>query len=122
MEQAKVAGIVILNQKDGRKKFLVRKSNDQTDVVKTTIDKQFTSLACILNKLNRSAHLDTTNMELVELTNIDVSDEKMPLFVFSLEEEDGTVEPLEEGLIWEEPSELRGMLQNFQISGVPIFK
>ena len=51
MEQSRVAGTVILNQQDGHKKFLVQKDQETVSFIQTTIDTNYTSLACILDKL-----------------------------------------------------------------------
>ncbi len=119
MEQAKVAGTVILNQEDGHKKFLVKKISNQVELVMTNIDSEYTSLACILNEFRDEVHLNTKDMDLVELTNVNIGDSKVPLFVFSLEEEKDNLNLDTELFFWEEPAILREILQNFQISGVP---
>ena len=121
LEQAKVAGTVILNQGDGHKKFLVRKESNQVEFVMTEVDNQYTSLACILNKFRDEVQLNTSSMDLVELTSVNLGELKMPLFVFSLDEEEDSLN-VDEGIFtWEDPSTLREILKNFEISGVPYF-
>ena len=119
MEQSRVAGTVILNQQDGHKKFLVQKDQETVSFIQTTIDTNYTSLACILDKLTQSVGLNSDAMDLVELTNINIEDEKLPLFVFSLDEENIETSVLNSEFIWEEPSTLRMVLQHFNVSGVP---
>lgn len=119
LTQAKVAGTVILNQENGHKKFLVKKEHDHVEFVMTEVDANYTSLACILNEIRDEVHLNTTDMDLVELTNINIGNVKMPLFVFSLDEEKNNLSFEQGQFTWEEPSILREVLQNFQISGVP---
>lgn len=119
LEQVKVAGTVILNQEDGHKKFLVRKENDQVEFVMTKVDNEYTSLACILNEFRDEVHLDTGNMELVELTSVYFGELKMPLFVFSLDEEKESLDVEDSIFSWEDPKTLREILENFEISGVP---
>lgn len=119
MEQSRVAGTVILNQQDGHKKFLVQKKDDTVSFIQTTINNNYTSLACILEKLTQSAGLDSDVMDLVELTNINVENEKLPLFVFSLDEECIDYSSLNPEVLWEEPATLRMVLQDFNVSGVP---
>lgn len=119
MEQSRVAGTVILNQQDGHKKFLVQKDQETVNFIQTTIDTNYTSLACILDKLTQSVGLDSDAMDLVELTNINIEDEKLPLFVFSLDEENIETSALNSEFLWEEPSTLRMVLQHFNVSGVP---
>ena len=119
MEQSKVAGTVILNQRDGHKKFLVQKNQETVEFIQTTIDSNYTSLACILDKLTMTVGLDSELMDLVELTNINIGDEKLPLFVFSLDEDVMNSNVLSSDFLWEEPSTLRMVLQHFNVSGVP---
>ncbi|UUV99701.1 hypothetical protein [Vagococcus luciliae] len=119
MEQSRVAGTVILNQQDGHKKFLVQKDQETVSFIQTTIDTNYTSLACILDKLTQSVGLNSDAMDLVELTNINIEDEKLPLFVFSLDEENIETSVLNSEFLWEEPSTLRMVLQHFNVSGVP---
>ncbi|MGX4685723.1 hypothetical protein JNUCC83_02310 [Vagococcus sp. JNUCC 83] len=119
MEQSRVAGTVILNLQDGHKKFLVQKEDGNVSFIQTTIDNNYTSLACILEKLNQSVGLDSDLMDLVELTNINIENDKLPLFVFSLNEEDIKYCSLDSEFLWEEPATLRMVLQHFNVSGVP---
>lgn len=122
MEQSNVAGTVILNKKNGHKKFLVKKESEHVEFIQAPIDTQYTSLACILNELSKTANLDLSSMELVELTNINVREENIPLFVFSLDEDKISDKPINNNLKWEEPAILREVLQLFKVSGVPFFK
>ncbi|MFW8054235.1 hypothetical protein [Vagococcus fluvialis] len=119
LEQVKVAGTVILNQEDGHKKFLVRKESNQVEFVMTEVDNDYTSLACILNEFRDEVHLNTSDMELVELTSIYLGDLKMPLFVFGLDESKDSLNVDDSNFSWENPSTLRKILKNFEISGVP---
>ena len=119
LEQVKVAGTVILNQEDGHKKFLVRKDSNRVEFVMTEVDNEYTSLACILNEFRDGVHLNTSEMELVELTSVYLGDFKMPLFVFGLDESKDSMQVDENIFSWEDPSTLREMLKNFEISGVP---
>ena len=119
LEQVKVAGTVIRNQEDGHKKFLVRKESNQVEFVMTEVDNDYTSLACILNEFRDEVHLNTSDMELVELTSIYLGDLKMPLFVFGLDESKDSLNVDDSNFSWENPSTLRKILKNFEISGVP---
>ncbi len=119
LAQAKVAGTVILNQENGHKKFLVKNEQDHVEFVMTEVDANYTSLACILNEIRDGVHLNTNDMDLVELTNINIGNDKMPLFVFSLDEGKNNLDSKEGQFTWEDPSTLRKVLQKFQISGVP---
>ncbi|AQP53485.1 hypothetical protein CBF34_00010 [Vagococcus penaei] len=121
MSQSKVAGTVMLNLENGEKKFLVEKEKNQFHFISTTIDSNYTSLACMLKELKDVVKLDTSKMDLFELTNLTVSSESMPLFVFTLEEADLVPKNSESQFIWEDPKVIKGVLDGIDISGVPFF-
>lgn len=121
MRNQLVAGTVMLNSANGDKKFLVRKINENFDFVMTPIDGDHTSLACILQELKSEVRVDVNSIDLVELTNVQMDSKKMPFFVFEMEET-VAISELAESYAWETPKTLRTVLNNFKISGVPIFE
>lgn len=121
MEQSKVAGTVILNQENGHKKFLVKKENKDVAFINVSGNSNVTSLACILDELNDVVGLDSSHMELVELTNINIHEEKVPFYVFSMDETKLSHDMGDNAFLWETPSILREVLQKFNVSGVPYF-
>ena len=116
-----VAGTVMLNSVSGDKKFLVKKSEKEFVFVTTPRNEEQTSLACILQELKSEVMMDVSTIDLVELTNVSIEKEKMPLFVFEMDEKID-VKRLGEDYAWETPNTLRNVLNKFQISGVPIFE
>lgn len=116
-----VAGTVMLNAANGDKRFLVKKYHENFEFVKTHIDEDLTSLACILKELKSHVMMDVDTIDLLELTNIEVNSKKVPLFVFEVEET-ATNNQIAENYVWETPNILRNVLKEFQISGVPIFE
>ncbi|WP_326716542.1 hypothetical protein [Vagococcus jeotgali] len=121
MEQSKVAGTVILNQENGHKKFLVKKENKDVAFINVSGNSNVTSLACILDELNDVVGLDSSHMDLVELTNINIHEEKVPFYVFSMDETKLLHDMEDNVFLWETPSILREVLQKFNVSGVPYF-
>lgn len=116
-----VAGTVMLNSANGDKRFLVKRNEENFDFVTTTMNEDFTSLACILKELKSEVMMDVNSIDLVELTNVSVNNRKMPLFVFEMEEQKND-SVLGDSYAWETPNTLRSVLNKFQISGVPIFE
>ncbi|WP_314066838.1 hypothetical protein [uncultured Vagococcus sp.] len=121
MSNQLVAGTVMLNSANGDKRFLVKRNEENFDFVTTTMNEDFTSLACILKELKSEVMMDVNSIDLVELTNVSVNNRKMPLFVFEMEEQKND-SVLGDSYAWETPNTLRSVLNKFQISGVPIFE
>lgn len=115
-----VAGTVILNEKNGEKRFLLHENSERLDFIMTSIVEERTSLACILESLKNQANVDLEKISLVELTNIQVEKQKIPFYVFEIEEKhlESDAPP---GYTWELPCNLRKVLNNRQVTGVPIF-
>ncbi|MCO7151910.1 hypothetical protein PML95_08960 [Vagococcus lutrae] len=116
-----VAGTVILNGVDGSKKFLVKQNQTEFDFIMTTIEETYTSLASILHRLKTDVLVDVTNLNLVELTNVQVDDKKIPLYVFEIDENQ-EVKNIAKSFQWETPETLRKVLSRGQVTGVPIFQ
>ncbi|MGX6979958.1 hypothetical protein ACWN8V_12060 [Vagococcus elongatus] len=120
MQNKLVAGTVILNEKNGGKRFLLHENSERLDFIMASIDEERTSLACILEALKNEAHVDLEKISLVELTNIQVAKQKIPFYVFEIEEEYLKLE-YPSGYKWELPCNLRKVLSRRQVTGVPIF-
>lgn len=116
-----VAGTVMLNGNNGEKKFLLKTNDSQLDFIMAKIDDEHTSLACILEILKEEAHISLNAISLVELSNIQVDNQKIPLYVFEMDEEK-LGEYSTEHYSWELPSDLRKVLDFRSVSGVPIFQ
>lgn len=116
----KVAGIVILNKKNGEKQFLVRRTATAYGLIEAPINAQTTNMAAILNQLKLIAGLDIATIDLVELTSITEGDERTPLYVFEMGEVETTVNAGDE-YTWEKASKLSEILSKFNVSVVPVF-
>ncbi|MDN6639985.1 MAG: hypothetical protein L0L10_04310 [Tetragenococcus sp.] len=122
LSNKKVAGTVILHLEDGSKKFLVRTLDDGQALVFTDFsDEQTqTGLANILQLLKEDARLDIENIRLVELTNGQVYDTNVPLFVFETQETQQWSE-LPNEYYWAEAQTFREIIQDMDIEGMPFF-
>lgn len=120
MENKKVAGTVMLNMQDGDKRFLVHSTGEAVELASTDFAQDKTGLANILGMLKEQVHLDVKKIDLVELTNGQIDDENVPLFVFEAQE--ALLESqLPEDFSWEEPQRFQKIISNYQIEGMPFF-
>lgn len=122
MSNQQVAGTIMLNGENGVKKFLVKKINDHYEFVVGRISDEKTSLACILQELKTSVKVNVAEIELVELTNINWNDKKVPLFVFEMDTTISADPIIASEYVWETPATLRDVLGSFNVTGVPIFQ
>ncbi len=123
LNKQKVAGTIILNDHNGQKKFLLKKQKNHNEFVMTYIEDDLTSLASILKAIKETLDLNPEKMDLVDLTNIKIDDQKIPLFVFSIS--DISTEMLsiqDESITWEQSSVVRNVLNRYQVTGVPFFE
>ena len=120
MSNKKVAGTIMLNQKDGSKKFLVHPNGQSKEFITTEVSSDMTGLASILQFFKEEIQLDVTSINLVELTNAHTDQENLPLFVFEMSE-DQQLPTINKKFVWEKPSELKKLLTSYEIEGVPMF-
>ncbi|MDH6365841.1 hypothetical protein M2139_002864 [Enterococcus sp. PF1-24] len=121
MSTKRVAGTIMLHLQDGSKKFLLQNNDEGIDFAITNFSEEATGLASMLRYFKEKVPMDVTNIELVELTNICFENKKIPFFVFSAKEADVFQEDLSENFFWEESTKIGERLENFEISGVPLF-
>lgn len=120
-----VACTILVKGKDGRYVFLVRKEDEGFAFLATTVRPKQTGLASVINRLKEICNLDIEKLELNELTNAIVDDNRIPLFVFVYEDND-LVDPdqllaNESDLSWEHSENVISTLEQWKISGVPQF-
>ncbi|MBP2100773.1 hypothetical protein J2Z52_003638 [Enterococcus rivorum] len=120
MSNKKVAGTIMLNQKDGTKKFLVHPVGNSLEFATTKVLNEMTGLASMLKLFKEEIQLDVTSISLVELTNAHTDTENIPLFVFEIGEEQ-IVPTISSNYKWEKPSELKDILSSYDIEGMPMF-
>ncbi|WP_038023930.1 hypothetical protein [Tetragenococcus muriaticus] len=120
MSDKKVAGTVILHLEDGSKRFLIRTMNNQLALAFTNFSEEQTVLANILQLLKEDVDLDIENIRLVELTNGQIYDNNVPLFVFESQEHQQW-EELPNQYYWAEAQTFREIIQGMDIEGMPFF-
>ncbi|MGY3750275.1 hypothetical protein [Vagococcus acidifermentans] len=101
----------------------MKKQKNHNEFVMTYIEDDLTSLASILKAIKETLDLNPEKMDLVDLTNIKIDDQKIPLFVFSIS--DISTEMLsiqDESITWEQSSVVRNVLNRYQVTGVPFFE
>ena len=120
LNKKRVAGTVILHLEDGTKRFLLHNSGNDIKFLTVELSNERTGLACALQLLKEEARLDVTTIQLVELTNGFEDNEKIPLFVFEMTENENA-HPLPMNICWEDAEQFRQTIQEFKIEGVPFF-
>lgn len=119
-----VAYTVITKREDGKLMFLVKK--DKTDFVfpLTTYEKFGTGLASVIEEIKAALNLNIEQLELAELINTIIAEEKIPLFVFNYIDETMQLEELVKPspeLQWQVSDNFTETLKKYEISGVPNF-
>lgn len=124
-KQAYIAYTIIVERDDGKPMFLI--DNDETyfgfPAVEST--KNQSGLSIIIDELKRTLkNIDFGRIELSELTNLVIEDNRIPFFV--LKYQCGNVSPkdllLESSTLeWQLSDNIYETLQQYDISGVPLF-
>lgn len=121
-----VAGTIMAKGPEGKYVFLVKVEAEMHSFPTTEISDVKTGLATILEALKTILPIKATDLNLYELTNAVVNDNRIPLFVFELYDEEADYRLLTESgdnsLIWLHSDELTKTLEKWEISGVPQFK
>ncbi|MFC6464459.1 NUDIX domain-containing protein [Marinilactibacillus sp. GCM10026970] len=120
-----VACTVLVKDEDDRYVFLVKKESKGFSFPATEVKPKKTALACIIERMKEVLSIDVEKLELNELTNAVVQDNRVPLFVFTYEDE-SVKSPLElliddNELTWEHSEKITKTLEDWEISGVPQF-
>lgn len=115
----------MVKDENGRYVFLVKQIEDGYSFPVTSVESKKTGLACIIESMKSMLHIEVENLELNELTNAVVNDHRVPLFVFTYE--DDTIKnpnqllPQNSGLSWLHSENLTHTLEEWELSGVPQF-
>ena len=119
-----VAYTVITKRDDGKLMFLVKKDEAEFAFPLTTYEKNGTGLASVIEEIKVALDLDIEQLELTELINTVIAGEKIPLFVFSYQDDnvqlDEVVKPTL-ALQWQVSDNFTETLNKYEISGVPNF-
>ncbi|MER2173861.1 MAG: hypothetical protein ABS911_04205 [Carnobacterium sp.] len=125
-EKRWVAGTIMAKGPEGKYVFLVKVEAEVHSFPTTEISDVKTGLATILEALKTILPIKATDLNLYELTNAVVNDNRIPLFVFELYDEEADYRLLTEhgnnSLTWLHSDDLTKTLEKWEISGVPQFK
>lgn len=120
-----VASTILVKDTNGRYVFLVKKEEDGYSFPATRVEPKKTGLACVISRLKELVDIKIEKLELNELTNAIVDDNRIPLFVFIYENDSlSSPEKLlmeDSGLSWVHSENIRSTLEQWKISGVPQF-
>ncbi|MDN6196093.1 MAG: NUDIX domain-containing protein [Alkalibacterium sp.] len=120
-----VASTILVKDEDGRYVFLVKEEKEGYSFPASIVEPEKTGLACVIKRLKEIVNIEIENLELNELTNAIVADDRIPLFVFTYENE--TFESPknllkdDSDLSWVNSENIIYTLEDWKISGVPQF-
>lgn len=120
LTEKNIAGTIILNQADGSKKFLVHLGKNDIEFAETKVLGEVTGLASILQFFKKEIQIDANYIRLIDLTNAHKNFENIPLFVFGMDEENLKT-AIPKGFKWEQPANVKKLLESYNIEGVPMF-
>ncbi len=112
-----VAVTIILETSDNRRLFLMKEENDTLDFVKTTIQKDQTGLASVLEHFKQTTSLPVKELRLTELINMKSNGKAIPFFVFELKGDFSN----ENHYVWSEEKEFTCHLEEVNLDGLPFF-
>ncbi|WP_256864612.1 hypothetical protein [Marinilactibacillus piezotolerans] len=120
-----VACTVLVKDEEDRYVFLVKKEEEGFSFPATEVLPKKTGLACIIDRMKEVLLLEVEKLELNELTNAVVENHRVPLFVFTYEDEQLRTPldllPDNSELSWEHSEKITKTLKEWEISGVPQF-
>lgn len=120
-----VASTILVKDEDGRYVFLVKEEKEGYSFPASIVEPEKTGLACVIKRLKEIVNIEIENLELNELTNAIVADDRISLFVFTYENE--TLESPknllkdDSDLSWVNSENIIYTLEDWKISGVPQF-
>ncbi|MFL2030196.1 hypothetical protein [Loigolactobacillus zhaoyuanensis] len=122
-----IAGTIMLIDRAGAPKFLVNKAADQYHLIMTEQKTALTPLASVLGLFKDQLGIDVTDLRLDELSNVVIQDKNISLFIFewgtlaTTQVSENIVALQAHGYTFEHPKELRSLLKQIDMSGVPHF-
>lgn len=119
-----IAYTVMMERHDGTLMFLVENEKNGGMFPGTHAVNKRSGLSTIIEEIKRAIRIDFERLELSELTNAVINDNRIPLFVFNYD--CGECEPEDllfpgSPLEWQTSEKFKGTLQQYEIKGVPLF-
>lgn len=125
-KQSFLAYTIMVQRTDGKWMFLVE--HNENDFIfpgtTTTHDRHQTGLASVIEEMKETLILNFDKVELAELTNAIIKDQRIPLFVFRYKcgaEDPKDLLQSHTDLEWQVSDEFKEIIQRYEISGVPLF-
>jgi len=116
-----IAYTVIIKDDDGQINFLVQQEGNRYSFPSTLATIKRTALACVISRIKDLLSLNVDNLELTELTNAVVHENRIPLYVFYYEEPK-KLENIKDDdkYTWGHYNELKSTFNEWHIDGVPL--
>jgi len=116
-----IAYTVIIKDSDGQINFLVQQEGNTYSFPAALATIKRTALACVINKVKDLLSLNVDNLELTELTNAVVHENRIPLYVFYYEEpKDLEIIKDSDKYTWVHYNELKSTFNEWHIGGAPL--
>lgn len=116
-----IACTVIIEDSDGKIKFLVQRENNKYSFPATLTTTKRTALACVINQVKDLLNINVEHLELLELTNAVVHENRIPLYVFQYQQlKDEKLIQNTDRFTWAPYSELKSTFNEWDIVGVPL--
>jgi len=122
-EKHYVACTIMAKDEEGRYAFLVKQEGEEFSLPVTNIKDNKTGLARTINGLKDVLTFDVSKLELSELTNAVVKEERIPLFVFTFPNEKDDLDSFlkTDTFSWQYSETLYRTLEDWHFTGVPQF-
>lgn len=119
-----VAYTIITKRNDGKLMFLVEEKEESFTFPRTAYEDSCTGLASVIEEIKKTLQLEIEELELSELINTVIEDQRIPLFVFNYAQEGKEIDELiapNSELFWQVSDNIANILRKYEISGVPSF-
>lgn len=119
-----VAYTIITKRNDGKLMFLVEEKEKNYTFPRTGYENDCTGLASVIEEIKKTLHVEVKELELSELINTVIEDQRIPLFVFNYAQEGKELDELiasHSELCWQVSDNLTHTLRKYDLSGVPSF-
>ena len=119
-----VAYTIIKKRNDGKLMFLVEEKEKNFTFPRTAYADDCTGLASVIEEIKTTLQVEVKELDLSELINTVIEDQRIPLFVFNYAQEGKELDELivsHSELCWQVSDNLAHTLRKYDLSGVPSF-